>query len=156
MKPCYLFDLDGTVADNTHRLHHIRKRTYHHIDIEEKKPDWKAFFSEVEKDTPIWPVITLAQDLANSGKLIVYVSGRSSECRRATQRWLAAYNLPDGELYMWTEGDYREDSIIKIELLAQILADGYTPLFVFDDRNQVVRAWREAGLMCAQVAEGDF
>jgi hypothetical protein len=146
VKPCYLFDLDGTVADNAHRLHYIQG----------SPKDWKAFFSEVEGDKPILPVITLAQDLANSGKLIVYVSGRSSECRRATLRWLAAYNLPDGALYMRKEGDHRDDYVIKIELLAQILADGYTPLFVFDDRDAVVKAWREAGLMCAQVQEGNF
>jgi hypothetical protein len=36
------------------------------------------------------------------------------------------------------------------------LADGYEPIMVFDDRNQVVKMWRERGIVCAQVAEGDF
>ena len=27
---------------------------------------------------------------------------------------------------------------------------------VLDDRNQVVKMWRENGLTCLQVAEGDF
>jgi hypothetical protein len=53
-------------------------------------------------------------------------------------------------------GDHRDDDILKIELLAEMRRDGYTPIMVFDDRNRVVKAWRSAGVPCAQVAEGDF
>ena len=57
---------------------------------------------------------------------------------------------------MRAEGDYRADDVVKGELLDRILADGYHPELVFDDRTRVVNMWRARGIMCAQVAEGDF
>ena len=44
----------------------------------------------------------------------------------------------------------------QIELLEQMRLDGWDPGMAFDDRSRVVKAWREAGIPCAQVAEGDF
>ncbi len=73
-----------------------------------------------------------------------------------TERWLREQCLPDKPLYMRKAGDYRDDNILKIELLQQVLADGYEPIMCFDDRNRVVKAFRDAGIPCAQVAEGDF
>jgi hypothetical protein len=40
--------------------------------------------------------------------------------------------------------------------LGKIKADGYNPTIAFDDRNQVVKKWRELGIKCYQVREGDF
>jgi hypothetical protein len=34
--------------------------------------------------------------------------------------------------------------------------DNYKVLLVLDDRDQVVRMWRELGLTCFQVDYGDF
>jgi len=45
---------------------------------------------------------------------------------------------------------------VKREMLDRIRADGYNPIMAFEDRSRVVKMWREAGIPCAQVAEGDF
>ena len=145
MRPVYVFDLDGTLADCSHRLHFI-----------EKQPkDWTGFFAACAEDKPIEHMVGLAADLFEGGYQIVFVSGRSDECRDDTERWLERY-LELAPLYMRKAGDYRADDIIKIELLAQLRADGYEPIMVFDDRKRVVDAWRSAGVPCAQVAPGDF
>lgn len=144
MKYCYIFDIDGTLADCQHRLHHI-----------EKTPkDWEAFFAACRDDAPIVHMIRLAQSLTDQH--IVFVSGRSDIVRQETIEWLATHGVPDGPLYMRKAGDHKDDSILKIELLAQVRADGYEPMMVFDDRARVVKAWRDAGVPCAQVADGDF
>lgn len=142
----YLFDIDGTIADLSHRLHHILSTP----------KDWKSFFAGCHADGPIPHIIEMARDLSAAGKGIVYVSGRSDQCRSQTAAWLLGNDLPAGQLYMRKEGDHREDNIIKLELLEQLRADGYEPILAFDDRNSVVRAWRGAGVPCLQVAEGDF
>lgn len=143
---CYIFDIDGTLADCSHRLHHIQKQP----------KDWTSFFADCHTDAPIMHIIELAQTLRlASAKQIVFVSGRSDECRPATELWLREHGL-SGALYMRKAGDYRDDDIIKLELLAAVRADGYDPIMAFDDRNRVVKAWRSAGIPCAQVAEGDF
>lgn len=144
---CYIFDIDGTLADGGHRLHHILKTP----------KDWRAFFAACPSDEPIKHMIEVAQRLgAGDDIAIVYVSGRSDEVREQTEVWLRDHGLPRGPLYMRKAGDYTDDNLLKIEILKQVRADGYDPIMAFDDRARVVQAWRDAGIPCAQVAPGDF
>jgi phosphoglycolate phosphatase-like HAD superfamily hydrolase len=142
----YLFDLDGTLADCEHRRHHVTNGS----------KNWAAFFAACIEDAPIPHIVTLAQHLSEADVVIVYVSGRSDECRPATEDWLHRHELPAGPLYMRKKGDHRPDDTIKGELIEQIKADGYEPIMAFDDRNRVVKKLRHIGIPCAQVAEGDF
>jgi phosphoglycolate phosphatase-like HAD superfamily hydrolase len=141
---CYLFDLDGTLADCTHRLHHIKG----------SRRNWRAFFASCSKDGPIPHMVELAKHLMKVEK-VVFVSGRSDEVRAATEQWLKEHQLK-GPLYMRRANDRRSDFIVKAELLDHLLADGFRPIMAFDDRDQVVKMWRKRGIPCAQVAEGDF
>lgn len=59
-------------------------------------------------------------------------------------------------LYMRTEGDYRDDAVVKYELYVQYIAPTFDVAVVLDDRNRVVRMWRQVGLTCLQVEDGDF
>ena len=142
---CYIFDIDGTVADASHRLHHIQKQP----------KDWDAFFAACIDDLPIEHIVGLTHALSHFEK-IVYVSGRSDQVRNKTEQWLKDFCCAAGTLYMRKAGDHRPDNIIKAELLDQILADGYEPIMAFEDREQVVQMWRANGVPCAQVAEGKF
>jgi len=142
--PCYIFDIDGTLADCSHRVHHIQKQP----------KDWTAFFAEVRDDKPIWHIVNLATRLVYAIP-VVFVSGRSDECREATAAWLDQ-NVFSGPLFMRRAGDHRDDDVVKIEILAEVRAAGYEPIMAFDDRDRVVAAWRAAGIPCAQVAPGDF
>lgn len=142
---CYVFDIDGTLADGTHRVHHILK----------EPKDWRAYFAACDGDTPFPHIVLLAKHLSAYANL-VYVSGRSDEIRDKTERWLLHHDLPSGNLFMRKEGDHRPDDVLKVELLAEVRAAGFEPIMAFDDRNRVVAAWRAAGIPCAQVAEGDF
>lgn len=87
---------------------------------------------------------------------IVLCSGREAVYRGETAEWCLDNKIPYAALYMRAEKDYRDDVIVKSELLDQILADGYEPWIVFDDRSRVVNMWRSRGLTCCQVAPGDF
>lgn len=144
-----IFDLDGTLADLTHRLHFIQK----------EPKDWTAFFAACPGDRVIEPVARIAR-LCSLGNRVIIASGRSDEVRAETEAWLQKMwgNGFSGytALYMRKAGDHRPDDIIKEELLDQIIADGYRPELVFDDRDRVVAMWRRRGLICAQVADGEF
>ncbi|WP_439392373.1 HAD family acid phosphatase [Bradyrhizobium sp. PMVTL-01] len=153
---CYVFDIDGTIADCSHRLHHIQKQP----------ADWTAFYEACGKDSPIAHILDLAHALSHEAD-IIFVTGRSEECRKATLAWLKRH-LPscggdwswsdDGrrDLYMRAAGDHRPDHIVKSELLDRLIADGHRPIMAFEDRDQVVKMWRERGIPCAQVAPGNF
>ncbi len=139
-------DIDGTIADCSHRLHWI----------ESKPKNWKAFYAGVPNDKPIEKIITYLYVFSSLDIPVVFCSGRGEECRYATIDWLDQHKVPQGILFMRPAKDYRQDSIVKEELLAQILADGFKPNLVLDDRTQVVEMWRRNGLKTIQVAKGDF
>ncbi len=143
---CYLFDIDGTLANGRHRLHHI-----------EKTPkDWGAYFAACGDDEPIEHIVDLANHLHVTGVAIILVSGRSDVCRDETLDWLDKHRVPWTALFMREEGNHTDDDKLKIEMLAQIRDAGFEPIMAFDDRDRVVAAWRAAGVPCAQVAPGAF
>jgi phosphoglycolate phosphatase-like HAD superfamily hydrolase len=149
-RPCYIFDIDGTLADLTHRLHFIK----------DGKKDWNSFKHFCFADTPIKHMVDLAK-LCSQQHFVVFMSGRN-ECQRPmTVEWIAKHfdeapRIVLAPIYMRADGDYRSDDIIKAELLAEVRADGYQPIMAFDDRKRVVDMWRANGVPCAQVAPGDF
>ncbi len=148
------FDIDGTLADLTHRLHFIKR--------EDGTKDWDSFFKACKDDEPIVEMIDLCHDLIYGHNDIIFVSGRSDSVREATVEWLNDYlhmssaNI-NNHLYMRSEGDHRPDYQIKRELLVRIMADyGQKPDIVFDDRQQVVDMFRAEGIRVCQVAKGLF
>lgn len=150
-KDIILFDLDGTLADCSHRLHHI-----------EKSPkDWPAFFAACDGDAPIVHMIHLFQRLSRNADghddLSLWItSGRSDECREATEAWLHRHGVKYERLVMRKAGDFTGDDTLK----SSWLEDGTIPkervLMAFDDRDRVVASWRAAGIPCLQVAPGAF
>lgn len=155
MRRCYVIDIDGTIADLTHRLPLIQKHP----------KDWDTFFARVSLDLPVDHMRQLLYHL-DMGQFpampehragFVYVSGRREQCRTDTISWLEKHAFPKpAALYMRANGDFRDDSIVKGELLDQLLGDGFAPILAFDDRSRVVEMWRSRGIPCAQVREGDF
>lgn len=97
--------------------------------------------------------------LRHTGLTLLFVSGRegTEECRTKTQKWLESHFDNHGfKLFMRKEKDYRSDEIIKKEIYDSHIKNKYYIATVFDDRNKVVDMWRKEGLLCCQVAEGDF
>lgn len=148
MTPLYIFDLDGTLADCTHRLRHIAAAP----------KDWKAFFAESDKDTPIQPLIDTARRLARGGAEIWVWTGRSDEACAHTVRWLERHLIVAyGELRMRMQGDHRPDDELKGEWLRGL--GGYDRdrlVAIFEDRDRVVEMYRAHGATCFQVAPGAF
>jgi len=87
---------------------------------------------------------------------ILLVSGRMGTFKEQTESWLTTNGIYYTELHMRKEGDVRKDSIIKAEIYNDHIRGKYNTLFVLDDRDQTVEGWRELGLQCLQVAEGNF
>jgi predicted kinase len=145
MTKAVIFDLDGTLADATHRLHHIKNGSH----------NWDAFFAGCVDDPVIEPIRELAILVAQQGYKIILVSGRSDAVQQETKEWLDRNGVPYSELHMRPAGDYRQDFIIKSEILDRILAEGNEIAFVVDDRPSVVAMWRERGLTCLQCRDWD-
>ena len=100
---------------------------------------------------------TVVKGLSNSytGTVIIF-SGRDGICKQDTIEWLNDNGIRYDILYMRAEGNTEKDSIIKRRLFEEHVRGKYYIDYVLDDRNQVVKMWREMGLTCLQVADGDF
>ncbi|HET9907243.1 MAG TPA: HAD family acid phosphatase [Anaerolineales bacterium] len=139
-----IFDIDGTLADVSERLHHIRK----------KPKDWDAFFRGIPQDKAIHSMVRLCNMLYASGVKILLCTGRREKDRAETVKWLSQQGVNYHELILRPDGDRRSDVIVKREMLAGI--DRSKILFVVEDRSGVVEMWRSEGLVCLQCAPGEF
>ncbi|MCX9024649.1 MAG: AAA family ATPase [Candidatus Methanoperedens sp.] len=142
-------DLDGTLCDIRHRLHHVRR-------TDGKKKDWKSFFEDLDKDTIHTWCVTVLRGAVQDGAKVVFCSGRPDNHKKQTKKWLEDHDFIYEPLYMRPRGDSREDSVIKEIILDFELLTRYTPYFFIDDRKRVVDMWRARGFVCLHCAEGDF
>ena len=161
MRPLYIFDIDGTIANLEHRLHHIYFNASMHGLEKDFKKDWQAFHNDVGDDKPIWTVIDVLVDLSMLND-IWFFTGRMESCRADTVVWIEKY-MPyfskknHINITMRPQNDYRPDYEIKKEMLDNMLAvDRNRLVAIFDDRNTVVNMWRKNGITCFQVADGEF
>ena len=153
----YIVDIDGTIADLTHRLHFIQG----------DKPDWDMFHATCGKDEPIGDVINIIKLLEDNNARTLFITGRPESSRHDTQKWLniAWYNDHENyigrgweeDLFMRKDGDFRPDYIIKKEIYDSFSDEMKGNIRgVFEDREQVVKMWRSLGLTCFQVKDGDY
>lgn len=144
---CVIVDIDGTVADLTHRKHYLESKPKQH----------DKFYAEVHKDELIVPIAVVVRAIA-ARYPIIWVTGRRHETQDATKKWLRNNDLwyYPFELLTRKPDDYRADTLIKREILDEIKANGWVPFLAIDDRASVVSMWRENGITCMQTAPGDF
>lgn len=179
MKPLYIFDLDGTLADLKHRRHFVERPSLRCYDCGGKnhrncvqcgdldvgwKANWDAFHAACVDDTPIEPVLAVLRNLAPFNDIWVW-SGRSDAVREQTENWLhMAAGLHGGhyepqyrQLKMRRASDYTPDDVLKLSWYqAMSVEDRRRLVAVFDDRDRVVAMWRKQGVVCLQCAPGDF
>lgn len=112
-------------------------------------------YSQVHTDTPDEGVRRVVQILENEAAVIV-VSGRDGDCREQTESWLGEHMIPFDELHMRDAGDKTNDALVKRRIFDEHIRHRFNVVAVIDDRNRVVRMWRDLGLKCLQAQEGDF
>ena len=148
-------DLDGTIADLSNRLPFIQDENGKKLD----NPDWESFYMACGDDKPIKAIIDLVEEVSVNYK-IVFVTGRNTICAGRTINWLYRIFGEDFKfgLLMRYQEDYRPDTEVKPDLLKDYLKDfPETEIaFILEDRNSMVKKWRELGYICLQVAEGNF
>ena len=166
-KNIVIFDLDGTLADITARKELATKSN--------GKLDWVVFHdpSNIKLDVPNEPVVKMAQMFAENDFNVVIFSGRNDRSFHTTRSWLSRHRVPFQKLIMrpdkflnWGEkiasGNiatqemrFMPDEILKKHML-DLFVDINDVFLVVDDRDKVVKMWRDLGLNTFQVAPGDF
>lgn len=128
---CIISDIDGTIALHTDRAPY----------------DW----SRVNEDLPIQEIIDLVYRYQSSGVQIIFVTGRSEDCRRDTELWLDQHFKHGYKLFMRPSENYLKDRVIKEQIFFEEIEPNYDVDFVVDDRRQVVNFWTDIGLKVLNV-----
>ncbi len=121
-------DIDGVLADATHREHFVRQRP----------KDWDGFFGAVAGD-PVLPAgRALLEDLGRE-HVIVLLSGRPERTRADTRAWLSAHDLVVDRLVLRPDADHRPASLVKAELIVGIGRPDEVAVVVDDDASVLER-----------------
>lgn len=147
MKNTVIFDLDGTLADISHRLHHIDDSV---------NKDWDAFHSLCINDEPIQYGISVFKAMVRNGYRAIIITGRDESYSQETYSWLQEHLGYVPLVLMRPNGDRRPDTEVKKEWLTSGFIELENVLMAFEDRARVVQMYRDMGIPCYQVAEGDF
>jgi len=137
-QPIVIVDIDGTLADGTHREHFIRKTP----------KDWKNYLGGTSEDVPILHVFRWVQELSKDHTIVI-ATGRMEERRQPTLEWFervwaeGAPRFPVFKYYFRPQNDYRPDYEVKPEFLKDMPTQ---PVLILEDRPSVIRMWRGLGL----------
>lgn len=141
-----IFDIDGVLVDIDHRLHYLRSKNY------------DKFYSDEElaKDEDIEEGIKLFRLLSEKCDMF-FVTSRPESTRPSTERLIKrlfggdSVNFWSKNLFMREVGDYRPSSVVKVELVGELIkSQEEDPFgvdcsgFFIDDMFENVRAVSKA------------
>jgi predicted kinase len=135
-KKAVIFDLDGTLAIIGDR------------DVYDG--------SKVHLDTVNSPIRELLFSFKKERYKVIIVSGRNIEHGEVTTQWLKDNKIYYDDLFMRPRTDLRCDAKVKYEIYRDEIFPHYRVDYIIDDRDKVVRMWRQIGLTCLQCNYGDF
>lgn len=127
-------DIDGVLADCSHRLHYLKEKNY------------DAFYGAcMADDKAIKPGIVLYDLLGFDDDNPVYhiiLTGRSQSTGNLTRLWLVDNSIYYDYLLMRRDGDYRPSPVVKVELLQKFFRShgGFDEIYFIDDDPKNVKA----------------
>ncbi len=144
-----VFDVDGVLIDSSARfracLEEVGLRSLREARGFRRRLFWDCFLSSkyIYLDRVRVEYATLARSYAERGFRIVVVTGRPRSMEVETWAQLREAGLEGlvSEVFFRRVGDYRDDSVYKVEVLRR-LARRYVVEVVYDDSEDVVEALR--------------
>lgn len=148
MEKAIIVDIDGTLSDNTHRLHMFNDNI----------KDWTEINERSRYDLPVLWCQDMVHIYAQAGYKILFVTGRVASAEAVTREWLTRYVSPsvDYTLHMRGLTDTRPDFIVKQEIYMRDIAPFYQVSFCLEDRDSVTHMWRSLGLTALQVKDSTY
>jgi len=136
----YVFDLDGVLADPSHRSHHLIAG------------DWEGFFDKCELDGVFTNTFMMLAALRLHVECEIW-TGRPERVREKTENWfrLVTQNPQTPVIRMRPDGDHCQDWELKERWLA---AERRRVLLVIDDSDDVVEMCQRRRVPVALMRRG--
>lgn len=133
---CVIVDLDGTLADISHRSPYDASTCEDDI--------LRHHVAQAVHAYRAWHQV-----------FVILVSGRNEKYRAETERWLAKHGIVYHSLHMRPDEDGRKDYVFKEEVYLNEIKPTFNVLGVWDDRPSVIRnCWRKHGLPVFNCGDG--
>lgn len=148
MRDVILFDLDHTLSASWRRDHMLGNCS------------WDEYHAEGMRDEPCEDTGFLVRLMAlsvigpfNFDFQIVGITGRSEKFREPTVKWCIEREIPLNDLLMRPDNDFRDNPTVKMDLLARTYGSNWQERIIclFEDSDETVAAFREAGVTVLQV-----
>jgi predicted kinase len=137
---CIIVDIDGTLSNSDQR------------DIFNFRSE------EIYDDTVIEQVNFVVRQLSEKSDVkIILCSGREDTHYEITEKWIREKcGFEFEKLIMRKAGDFRNDAIVKKEILDTDILPFYSPLFAIDDRKRVKEMWVANNIFVFDVNQHDL
>lgn len=126
-----IFDIDGTLADHSHRIHHVSG----------KKKNFPAYHDLCPLDPPNKEVVDSAKRLAKAGTRIVLMTGRPESHRGVTEKWLEKHGIKYEALHMRPTSDLMKSREMKLDWVNKHYGGIKNVMAVWEDKKDVVDMW---------------
>lgn len=160
MKNTLICDLDGTLALDDHRRPLIQSH------------GWKAYFDACVDDVlnPATAKFVGMWRCNSASNMVVILTGRCESQRAVTEKWLYDNGIMWDRLLMrpqdsydplavcedTTDGKWTKDEDVKLAMIRELGLSPANVICCLDDRDRMVKFWRELGFDCWQVRPGAF
>jgi hypothetical protein len=143
----FIWDLDGTITDPSPFLHYVKT----------SPKNWDAWDANLIHHKPHWDMVELFKHHYEVGHTNIIVTARSERCRPITFQWLKQHGIDHmyDAMYMRGMKDFRPDYEVKLDILNNLRHNNIHPDFAFEDRGSVIEMYRENGVRCFQVINGE-
>lgn len=133
LPPVVIFDIDGTLMDETHRAH-----------LRESKK-WREYFDACDKDTPIDHVVALTHEYREKGYEIWLMSGRGIECLDKTKQSMKDHGVEYDHIKLRSKNVFIPDYVLKPGWVSKYIGLDRVEA-VYDDREKVIEGFSKLGL----------
>lgn len=135
MSNLIICDIDGVLADCSHRLHYLKERNY------------EAFYSvaNIMEDKLITRGDRMVDMMASSwgSRCLCLLTGRPERTRKITEMWLSYMGVRYTKIYMRKDGDHRPSPEVKVDLIKEMMKENrisdltLSGYFIDDDPENV-------------------
>ena len=145
MTDVVIFDIDGTIADNSGRTHYITGG----------KQDWESYNKETYADKPMQAMLNQL-DIIGMVSPVILLTGRTDSTRGATIQWLRdhgiSYKITANPqkmarksicLIMRDDKDRTPNDQYKKKEVSKLKANFVNPVLAFDDDEKCRKVYRD-------------
>jgi hypothetical protein len=142
MNKIILVDLDHTISDAFHRDEMIGVAP------------WDEYHARLVEDDPAHDFVEFLNNSALHEMYgVIGLTSRPEKFRGITMKWLVQHGVKLDDIWMRQNHDYRAAHDLKIAICQEKLGEDWKShiLFIIDDNEKVISAFRGAGISCMQI-----